>query len=133
MQSFWCAARLMSRREALATHCSGLAGFDVYLPRLRERRISRGRKIEVRAPLFPGYAFVLIVLQWHQARWCPGVFNLIMAGDGPARVPDSVISEIQSRERDGLIELPKAPGLKHGDAVRVTHGPLQGLRGLYQA
>ena len=36
--SFWCAARLMSRREAFATHFLGLAGFEVYLPRLRESR-----------------------------------------------------------------------------------------------
>jgi transcription antitermination factor NusG len=121
----------MSKREALATHCLGLAGFEVYLPRLRERRVLRGRRVEVRPPLFPGYAFVLIVLQWHGARWCPGVMSLIMDGTGPARVPDSVISEIQSRERDGLVELPKLPGLKRGDAVRVVHGPLQGLRGLY--
>ena len=42
MTAFWCAVRLVSRREALATHCLGLAGFEVYLPRLRERRIIRG-------------------------------------------------------------------------------------------
>jgi hypothetical protein len=65
--------------EALATHCLGLAGFQTYLPRLRERRIMRGRRIEVRPPLFPGYAFV-VTLQWHGARWCPGVLSLIMAG-----------------------------------------------------
>jgi transcriptional antiterminator RfaH len=111
MQStpFWCAARLMPRREALAIHCLGLAGFKVYLPRLRERRIMRGRRVEVRPPLFPGYVFVAIVLQWHRARWCPGVLSLIMAGDGPARVPDDVIAELRSRERDGLIELAKPP------------------------
>jgi transcriptional antiterminator RfaH len=108
--------------EALATHCLGLAGFQTYLPRLRERRIMRGRRIEVRPPLFPGYAFV-VTLQWHGARWCPGVLSLIMAGDGPARVPDAVIAELRSRERDGLIELPKPRGLEPGDRVRIISGP----------
>jgi transcriptional antiterminator RfaH len=121
----------MTRREALALHCLGLAGYATYCPRLRTQRISHGRRIEVRPLLFPGYAFVWIELQWHAARWAPGTLGLIMNGSGPARVPDAVIAEIRSREREGLIELPKPPGLQRGDAVRVIHGPLQGLRGLY--
>jgi transcriptional antiterminator RfaH len=129
---YWCAARLMTRREAFATHFLDLAGFDVYLPRLRERRIVRGRRVEVSPPLFPGYCFVLIVLQWHAARWCPGVFNLIMDGTGPAKVPDPVIAEIRSRERDGLIELPKPPTLKPGDRVRITAGAFGGHLALYE-
>jgi transcription antitermination factor NusG len=96
------------RREALALHYLGLAGYEVYLPRLREHRTSRGRKIEVHPPLFPGYAFIAVKLQWHSARWSVGVVSLIMNGGEPARVPDDVIEEIRSRERNGLIELPKA-------------------------
>jgi hypothetical protein len=30
--------------------------------------------------------------------------SLIMAGDGPGHVPDDVIAELRSRERDGLVE-----------------------------
>jgi transcription antitermination factor NusG len=57
-----------------------------------------------------------------------------MAGDvKPARVPDAIIAGLRAREgADGLIELPRPPGLKRGDAVRVIHGPLQGLLGLYE-
>src|SRR5262249_48975008 len=103
----------------------------VYLPRLRERRISHGRKIEVRPPLFPGYAFVAIELQWHTARWTVGVLGLIMGGISPARVPDSVIAELKGRERNGLIELPKPRGLRAGDTVRVLRGPFAGHFALY--
>jgi transcriptional antiterminator RfaH len=131
MTAFWCAARLMPRREVLATQCLGLAGFETYLPRLRERRVVRGRRVEVSPPLFPGYCFVLIVLQWHGVRWCPGVASLIMDGVRPARVPDSVIAEIRAREVAGLVELPKPPALRRGDHVRVVHGPFAGLAGLY--
>jgi transcriptional antiterminator RfaH len=123
MENFWCAARLQPRREALATHCLGLAGYEVYLPRLREHRRTRGRSVELRPPLFPGYIFILIVLQWSAARYSPGVATLVMNGGGPARVPDGVIAEIRSRERDGLIELPKPRGLRRGDKVRITSGP----------
>ena len=107
--------RIEANRDRLATHCLQLNGYQVYLPRIRERRIRRGRKIEVLQPLFVGYAFVRIVLQWHAARWCPGTLGLIMDGLVPAKVPDCIISEIRSRERNGAIELPwQGPGVAIG-------------------
>ena len=120
--AYWSAARYMPQQERLALHCLGLAGFDVYLPRLREHRIVRGRRIETSPPLFPGYCFVLITLQWHAARWAPGTLGLVMNGGGPAHVPDNVIAELRSRERNGLITLPKPRGLRVGDRVRVLVG-----------
>jgi transcriptional antiterminator RfaH len=122
----------MHRREALALHCLGLAGYLTYCPRLRAQRLSHGRRIEVRPLLFPGYCFVWIELQWHAARWSPGTLGLIMNGAGPAHVPNRVIDEIRSRERGGLVELPKAPELKPGDRVRITAGPFAQHLALYQ-
>jgi hypothetical protein len=49
-------------------------GFTVYSPKIRELRAIRGRKAEVFSALFP--CLVLITLQWHAARWCPGVVRL---------------------------------------------------------
>lgn len=86
--------------------------------------------------LFPSYAFVLIELQWHAARWAPGVVRLVLSGEQPARVPDRIIEELRSREdRDGLITLPKprlnsGAQFQPGDKVRVINGPLTGLSGL---
>ena len=74
------------------------AGYQVYAPRLRERRIANGRAV-VRTPLlFPGYLFVWIELQWHAARWAPGVVRLVMNGVGPAAVPEGVIAQLKERE-----------------------------------
>src|SRR6516165_6901122 len=83
---YWTCARLEPHRERLALHCLGLAGYVTYLPRLRERRLSHGRRIEVRPPLFPGYCFFVVEAQWHAARWSVGVLRLIMNGIQPARV-----------------------------------------------
>jgi transcription antitermination factor NusG len=129
--AYWCAARLLLHHEAYALRCLAASGYETYLPRLREQCRSHGRKILVTPPLFPGYAFVLITLQWHAARWAPGTCGLIMDGVQPARVPDHVIEEIRARERGGLVELPKPPSAQPGDRVRVVHGPLAGLAGLY--
>ena len=129
--AYWAVARLEPHRERLALHCLGLAGFETYFPRLREKRMSHGRRIEVRPPLFPGYCFLTIEAQWHAARWSVGILGLIMDGIRPAKVADSVIEEIRSRERGGLVELPRRDGLKAGDQVRILTGAFAGHSGLY--
>ena len=130
--SYWACAQLETNRERLALHCLGLAGFETYLPRIREQRISRGRKIIVTPPLFVGYCFNAIELQWHAARWSPGVVRPVLDGAAPARVPDVVIEEIRSRERGGLVELPKVPRLRPGDQVQILHGPFAGQLALFR-
>jgi transcriptional antiterminator RfaH len=128
---YWAVARLEPHRERVALHHLALAGFATYLPRLRERRISHGRKIVVTPPLFPGYAFLAVEAQWYAARWSIGVIGLIMDGVRPARVADQIIDDLRKRERGGLIELPKRAGLKAGDQVRILQGPFVGHLGLY--
>jgi transcriptional antiterminator RfaH len=125
MSSYWCCARLESRREGVAQHFLKLAGYEVYIPRIREQRVRRHRRVEIVTPLFPGYCFVAIARQWRSARWSIGVMGLIMNGEHPAKVPDPVIAEIQARERNGAIELPKPPGLKPGDRVKILRGPFE--------
>jgi transcriptional antiterminator RfaH len=128
---YWAAAQLAPQRDGLALHCLHQAGFETYAPRLRERRSVNGRRV-IRTPLlFPGYVFVFVQLQWHTARWSPGVVRLVMDGVAPAAVPDSVIDALRGRERGGLIELPRPPKFHRGDRVRVLHGPFIGQVGLY--
>jgi hypothetical protein len=51
--AFWAAVRLQPQRDRLALHWPGLYGFETYAPRLRERRISRGRKVIKTRCCFP--------------------------------------------------------------------------------
>ncbi|MFL5007427.1 MAG: transcription termination/antitermination protein NusG [Microvirga sp.] len=125
----WVAAQLLPQKEALALDQLKRSGFPTYLQRIRERRIVRRRVIETARPLFPSYAFISIESQWHAARWSPGGAHMIVDGAAPARVGDSIIAELRSREINGLVEL--SPGLKVGDRVRVERGPFSGLHGLY--
>jgi transcriptional antiterminator RfaH len=129
--SYWCAARLQPGHERYALHCLAVLGYTTYFPRVRGRRISGSRKITLNPSLFPGYCFVTIELQWHAARWAPGTLGLVMSGGLPVRVPDTAIAEIRSRERNGLVVLPKPPGPRPGTTVRILRGPLEGHRGLY--
>jgi transcriptional antiterminator RfaH len=128
--AYWAAAQLEPNRERIALHLLTQERFTVYAPRLHVRRTVRGRREDSEAPLFPGYCFVRIELQWHRARWCPGVVRLIMDGVQPAKVSNIVIEEIRGRERNGAIELPKRL-LKPGDRVRLLAGPFQGHLAIY--
>ena len=129
--SYWAAAQLDARHVRLALHCLQLSGFEIYAPRLRQRRLSRGRKIETTPLLFVSYAFVFIVDHWWAAHRTPGVIRLVRDGDCPARVPDAIIAELKQRERNGLIELTKQPRFRLGDRVRVCRGAFAGHLALY--
>jgi transcriptional antiterminator RfaH len=128
--SYWAVAQIQPQRERLALHCLTLAGFETYFPRLRQVHRHNGRKVKRQPPLFPGYLFVRVVLQWRAAHWGPGLVGLIMDGGHPARVPDAVIAGIRARERGGLVELPRRP-LVPGDRVQILQGPLAGQIGLF--
>jgi transcription antitermination factor NusG len=129
--AYWAVARLQPHRERLALHCLALAGFTVYLPRLRSELVSHGRRTEMCPSLFPGYAFVSIELQWSKARYAPGIVGLIMNGAGPARVSDQVIAGIRAHEVHGAVELPKSSGPKLGDHVKILGGPFRGHLAVY--
>jgi transcriptional antiterminator RfaH len=129
--NYWACAQLEANRERLALHCLSLAGFETYLPRIREQRVIRGRRIIATPALFTGYCFVAIELQWHAARFAPGVLRLVLDGTVPAKVPDAALHEIRSRERGDLMELPEAHRLRPGDRVNVLHGPFAGQLALF--
>jgi transcriptional antiterminator RfaH len=127
----WACAQVEPQQERAAQHFLRLNGFESYCPRLRVTRRSHGRQIITKPPLFPSYVFVAVVNGWWSARWCPHVVRLILNGVTPAVVPDHVIAEIQSRERGGLIELPRAAKFHPGDPVRITQGAFSGRLALY--
>jgi transcriptional antiterminator RfaH len=138
---FWTVARLQPQRERLALKCLALYGFETYLPRVRQTRTTsqvvglvgtvRRRKVEIEVPLFPGYCFILIQLQWHGVNMAAGVIRLLMDGQQPACVPDAVIEGIREREVGGVVRLPPPRRFKPGDRVRVLRGPFDGHFGPY--
>jgi transcriptional antiterminator RfaH len=127
----WAVVQLDATRVRLALHCLGQFGFQTYAPRLRQHRVSHGRKIETTPLLFVSYAFVFIVDHWWAAHRTPGVIRLVLDGDRPARVGEHIIEELRSRERGGLIELTKQPRFRPGDRVRVCRGAFAGHLALY--
>jgi transcriptional antiterminator RfaH len=129
----WICARSEPHREQFATGELRRRGYEIYLPRIAEHIVRRGRKITVEKPLFASNIFVVVIDRWYDCRWCPGIAAVLLGADGiPAQVPPKVITDLKGRERNGLIVLPQPPCFRPGDRVRVTRGVLAGLSGLYQ-
>ena len=124
--AYWACALTEAHRERVAVRFLTMAGYETYCPMLGTKRSP--------APLFPSYLFVLVADRgWWTARWTIGVRGIVGAHIGePARVPDLVIGALRARERKGLIVLPEKSGLRRGDQVRITRGPMAERLAIYE-
>src|SRR3974390_1243405 len=90
----WYAARTLHNRENSACFNLARMGFGTFAPRVwRTTRHARKTR-NAMAPLFPGYAFVILNLsrdRWRSVNGTFGVATLIMAGDRPMPVPRGVV------------------------------------------
>jgi transcription antitermination factor NusG len=125
MSGYWACALTELNRERVALRFLAMAGYETYCPWLVSKRSI--------VPLFPGYCFVLIADRgWWTARWSIAVRNIVGTHIGePARVPNSVISSLRAREKNGLIQLPQKPGMRRGDQVQILRGPFTGSLAIY--
>jgi transcription antitermination factor NusG len=55
---------------------------------------------------------------------------VLSAGDEPSEVAESVIEEIRSREKNGIVELPPRT-FTPGEAVTIVGGPLRGISAVF--
>jgi transcription antitermination factor NusG len=122
---YWACVLTEAQREKVAIRFLTVAGYTVYCPWLRAKRSV--------VPLFPGYLFVEIVTGWWSARWSCGVRSIVGVHIGePAHVPDRIITDLRSREKNGLIVLSPKPGLQRGASVRITRGPFAEHLAIYE-
>jgi transcription antitermination factor NusG len=128
--SSWAVVQTTPRHEKLAVKELGNAGFDVYFPQIRFRQNGRWRI----SALFQGYVFIAIGDHWWAARWCRGVLRLLgVDGSTPARLHDSVISEIRKQEKNGFVVLkPRLEKLRKGQQVRIVGGQFSGRIAFYE-
>jgi transcription antitermination factor NusG len=132
--SYWAVARSVPNHDRLAAECIALAGFEIFVPRVRSKVGAKWRTM----PLFPSYLFVRIESQWRAIERTMGVFAVVKNGSMPARCPDVEIKQLLERaDPDGIIRLGARPSSlsRHeftpGAAVSIAAGPLAGFSGLY--
>ncbi len=132
----WYVVQTRPRDESTALFHLTRQGFEGYLPRFLKRR-RHARKVDISpVPLFPGYLFVALDLaaaRWRSIHGTVGVSRLVCHGDNPAPVPEGVVEDIQGRQDPaGWVVLHSQTGLRQGQVVEISNGPLAELRGVFE-
>lgn len=122
----WYVVQTEPQRERMVEAGLLQDGYEPYLPRIQRDRLSRI------VPLFPSYLFVAVSPHWWPIQNMRGVRKLLKnGGDRPAELPDAVIAEIRSRERNGLVRLPRPPQYRRGQSVNIIRGPFADRTAIY--
>lgn len=128
----WYVIRTKPHQERLAEFHLSQLSVDTFLPLLKQRKKVRRQEKMVVEPLFPRYLFARfdITDRYRAVNYSRGVAHIVEFGLKPAEVSEALIDGIKSRMTDGYIT-PKADCFQHGQIVRITGGPLDGLQAVF--
>lgn len=98
-------------------------GFTYYNPLTVETWITRGRQVQRRVQLFPGYIFCKIESKWREITSLAGVIGVLKDSGGPLAVNERLIERLKADETEGFL-LPQAPPprFKKGEPVLLCDG-----------
>lgn len=105
-------------------------GYVVYRPVVNRIKTRANKKVQVTESLFPRYLFVSMqngVDDWGPIRSTRGVVGIVKFGAQPAKVQDSLIHEIKTREKIWGEHTIDRDRFKKGQTVKITQGPFSGL------
>jgi transcriptional antiterminator RfaH len=105
-------------------------------PQIHVEKLSRGKRINVKEPFFPGYLFInaqpkLNGLTYTSIRSSRGVSKIVVFGLEPIKIPETPIEKIKLREY-AVSTCVNTEGLPQaGDQVDILDGPFKGLQDVY--
>ena len=135
----WFAIQTRAGKEDYAREQFERQAFETYLPKTLQRCSHAGKISWQQRPFFPGYLFLHLApaeQRWTTIRSTYGAIGAARFGNHYPPVPDAVIRALQARQDDhGLVTLPsstpEAP-FRAGATVRVMHGPMSNIEGIFQ-
>jgi len=129
----WYAVMAKPRQERSSSTFLGQAGIETYYPELNECVTVKGRRCVRRAGLFPGYFFAKFDYdnEYRTVSYCRGVRRIVTFGQVPAEVEPGLLDDIRRRlNQQDMIPIPR---LARGEVVRINHGPLAGMEGVFDS
>jgi len=124
----WFCIRSKPKSEHIAARHLQELGLEIFLPRIRFRRLTRRGPVWFTEALFPGYFFSLFdwATAFRQVRAANGVTTIVHFGETWSTIPAGTIEELRMLfGTESLREL--STELNVGDEVKVATGPFQGL------
>lgn len=126
----WYAIRTRSRHEKLVRDRLAGQGIEILLPTVMRLSQWKDRKKAVEFPLFSGYCFARF--PWRARTpvlMVSGVVEIVGSGSRGEPIPEGEISALKALMNSAL-PYDAHPYLQEGMAVRVIHGPLEGVQGI---
>lgn len=115
--------------EAIAEVNLTRQGYVNYVPKFQSKQANKPSVIK---PLFPRYIFIFIEQFWSSIMGTRGISRVLLGDNGPATLPDSVITGLKAREHNGLVSLTQPPKFQPGQRVKTDTGPLTGHLLIYE-
>lgn len=112
----------------------GLEDVEVYCPRIRFQKSTRRGKVWFVEALFPSYFFArfIPIESLRAVKHSQSVLKVVDFGGHLTPVPDRVIAELRAEMHNEEVREVQA-GVKVGDIVELTEGPMRGLKGVVNA
>jgi len=126
--AWFCVRSQLKHEHIAAAHLRKMDDVQVFLPRIRFKRVTRLGSVWVNEALFPGYLFARFDwdASFRQVQAASGVRGIVHFGKHWPMIPDRSIEEL--RQVIGTSELHTiSQEFSPGDAVRVTDGSFRGL------
>ena len=127
---WFCLHTRPQKEDPVARYCRETLGLESYFPRIRMRKTIRRVKRVVTRPLFPRYLFCRLdpATSFRAVRYAPDVVNIVSFGEDPTIVDDGIIADLKAWAGEAVDVITIKPGLKIGDQVQITDGPMRGLQ-----
>ncbi|MBF0559374.1 MAG: hypothetical protein HQL08_11415 [Nitrospirae bacterium] len=129
----WYAIYTKPKQEDKVEETFRRAAIEVFNPKLRRKKLVRGKNEHVITPFFANYLFAKFdpLKQYHMIKYTRGVRGIVGNPGSPWPVSDDIINIIRSRmNEDGLIVI--TPDIEIGDRVEIMEGPFRGFMGIFE-
>jgi len=130
----WYTVMAKPRKEQTSVFFLKQVGIETYYPEVNECLSVKGRRCVRRVSLFPGYFFARFDhdKQYRIVSYCRGVRKIVTFGQVPAEVEPDLLDDIRRRlSRQDIISITPRP--TQGEVVRISHGPLAGIEGMFDS
>ncbi len=128
---YWFAFYVRSRAEKKTASRFAEAGWEYFLPLVKNLRLWSDRKKWVEEPLIKSYIFVRVSpAEIHHIIHTDGVSKVIKFAGNPAPIPDQQIENLKIATASGAELSVTTQEFTHGELVEVKRGALKGVSGL---
>jgi transcription elongation factor/antiterminator RfaH len=131
--AWYCIYTKPKQEDLLSMKLRDLTDIEIFSPKLRTKRIIRGKVNDVTEEFFPCYIFAKFDPKkyFHMIKYTRGVRRVVGNSLGlPYVVDERIIELIKSRMKNGFISIEQSR-LVEGEEVTITEGPFKGIKGLF--